>query len=138
MHFCLTLSIKHSICCSIYRISSWITINMAASWSSVKVLLQPIVVDLIKKKKILLNCQSKYIQIHTHVQQRKKKRSWFMWNLKKFLTSAARWKSTSSNISFTYLQTYSIIYKHILNKFKLSCRKIAKKRNGDENMWKKY
>ena len=40
-----------------------------------------------------------------------------MWNLKKFLTSAERWKSTGSNISQTYIQTYSIMYKQILNRF---------------------
>ena len=51
LHLCLVLSIKYSIGCSIYRTSSSVAVNMALSWSSVKVLLQPIVVDLIWKEK---------------------------------------------------------------------------------------
>ena len=43
----LVLSIKHSIGCSICCISSSAAVNMASSWSSVKALLQPVVVDLI-------------------------------------------------------------------------------------------
>ena len=42
LHLCLVLSIKHSIGCSICRISSSVTANMASSWSLVKFLLQPI------------------------------------------------------------------------------------------------
>ena len=47
LYLCCVLSIKHSIGCSIYRISSSVAVNMASSWSSVTVLLHPIVVDLI-------------------------------------------------------------------------------------------
>ena len=47
LYLCCVLSIKHYIGCSIYRISSSVTANMASSWSSVTVLLHPIVVDLI-------------------------------------------------------------------------------------------
>ena len=46
-HLCLALSIKHSTDCFISCISSSVAVNMASSWSSVKFLLQPIVVDLI-------------------------------------------------------------------------------------------
>ena len=46
-HLFLVLSIKHCTGCSIYRISSWVAVKMASSWSLVKCFLQPIVVDLI-------------------------------------------------------------------------------------------
>ena len=47
LYLCLVLSIKHFIGRSSYRISSSVAVNMASSWSSVKFLLQSIVVDLI-------------------------------------------------------------------------------------------
>ena len=47
LHLCLVLSKKNSIGCSVCRISSSVAVNMASNWSSIKVLLQPIVVDLI-------------------------------------------------------------------------------------------
>ena len=47
LHLWFVLLIKYFIGCSICRISSSTSVNMASSWSSVKALLQPIVVDLI-------------------------------------------------------------------------------------------
>ena len=81
-----------------------------------------------------------------------------MWNLRKFLTSAAQWQSTGSNISWTC----SIIYQHKWNRFKfiiskkmlsnaievkiceknriwtvsnMSHLKFTKQHNRDKNMW---
>ena len=47
LHFRLVLSIKYSISSSIYRISSSALLNMPLSWSSIKVLLQLVIVGLI-------------------------------------------------------------------------------------------
>ena len=47
LYLCCVLSIKHSIGCSFYRICTSVAANMASSWSSVTVLLLPIVADLI-------------------------------------------------------------------------------------------
>ena len=46
LHSWLVLSIKHSIGCSICRISSSVAVSMASSWSSVKLLSRPVVVEL--------------------------------------------------------------------------------------------
>ena len=63
------------------------------------------------------------MQIHRHVQLRKKKRNWF--------TSAARWISTRSNIFWTYINISwtapNILY-----------QKVAEQHNWDENMRKTY
>ena len=116
LHLCLVLAIKYSIGCSICRISSSVTVSMASGWSSVNFLLQPIVVDLIyeEKKSPLVTTANRQI---TDIWGRHSSSSWGRKKKladNKFLTSAAQWKSTGSNISWSNL----IIYKHNSNRFK--------------------
>ena len=66
LHLCWVLSTGQSIACSMCRIYTSILANMASSWASVKVLLQPIVVDLILKEK-KSGFFSPYLQIYRSI-----------------------------------------------------------------------